>query len=390
MRNNRSIFLIDSSGALDELCEEKYECESVLQDLLEEYPSLLAGDQIDSENPRRFALISREMGVPDSQDASDHWALDHLFIDQYAVPTLVEVKISPDSHKRRLMVGQILDYAANGTKYWSAKRMMKEFERTGSSLSDLGIHDASAEEFWLKAEENLRLGKIRLLLAVEKIPKDLKTTIEFLNDQMVHTEVLGLEISQFTSETDKRILVSRIVGQSEGLPAAKNKSIQAKKEAISRDEFLEAIQESIPRGYLRNAVMQNIFSAERIALYNGTIPTYQNVLRGGFRRLVVKTSTTLFTITHEGVVGFDVKAPITVPLLNRVYESGLYPKKRDPIKDVNKTWFEIKPAWGSEKEYLEFSRILVDIHEEVYRDSSRHQLDSESHSGYFFGPTSSE
>jgi hypothetical protein len=36
-----------------------------LQNLLEQSPELLAGEQIDPEDPRRWLLIKREMAVPD-------------------------------------------------------------------------------------------------------------------------------------------------------------------------------------------------------------------------------------------------------------------------------------------------------------------------------------
>ena len=41
-----------------------YDAEKALQELLAEHPDLLAGDQIDSNEPRRWLLVSREMPVP--------------------------------------------------------------------------------------------------------------------------------------------------------------------------------------------------------------------------------------------------------------------------------------------------------------------------------------
>ena len=43
------IFLIQSDGELVELTEKEYDTESILQNLLIEYPNLLAGGQIDTE-----------------------------------------------------------------------------------------------------------------------------------------------------------------------------------------------------------------------------------------------------------------------------------------------------------------------------------------------------
>jgi len=85
------IFLIKDDENLVEMTEEKYDSEDLLQGLLEKYPNLLAGDQIDSETPRRWLLISREFGVPDDEGSGDRWSIDHLFLDQDGIPTLVEV-----------------------------------------------------------------------------------------------------------------------------------------------------------------------------------------------------------------------------------------------------------------------------------------------------------
>jgi hypothetical protein len=96
------------------LGESHYEAESVLQKLLADYPDLLAGEQDNPSDPRRWLLISREVAVAGEEGGGARWALDHLFIDQDGIPTLVEVKRSTNSQIRREVVGQMLDCAANG------------------------------------------------------------------------------------------------------------------------------------------------------------------------------------------------------------------------------------------------------------------------------------
>src|SRR5215470_14796415 len=91
--------------------EQAYDSEDLLQALLAKYPNLLAGDQL-AGSPRRWLLVRREAGIPDREAGGARWSLDHLFIDQEAVPTLVEVKRSDDTRIRREVVGQMLDYAA--------------------------------------------------------------------------------------------------------------------------------------------------------------------------------------------------------------------------------------------------------------------------------------
>lgn len=110
------IFLLQRDGSLTEMGLKDYDSEDVLQSLLAKYPNLLAGDQIDELSPRKWILISREISVPD-EDTRGRWSLDHLFLDQDGVPTLIEVKRSSDTRIRREIVGQMLDYAANASAY---------------------------------------------------------------------------------------------------------------------------------------------------------------------------------------------------------------------------------------------------------------------------------
>ncbi len=122
------IFLLQGDESLIEMREQAYDSEAVLQRLLAQYPNLLAGDQINRAEPRRWLLVAREMGVPGEEVGGDRWSLDHLFLDQDGVPTLVEVKRSADTRIRREVVGQMLDYAANAVVYWPVERIRARFE----------------------------------------------------------------------------------------------------------------------------------------------------------------------------------------------------------------------------------------------------------------------
>lgn len=65
-----------------------------------------------------------------------------------------------------------------------------------------------------KAESNLRAGRLRLLFVADVIPPELRRIIEFLNEQMGDTEVLGVEIRNYVGG-DLRALVPRVVGLTE-------------------------------------------------------------------------------------------------------------------------------------------------------------------------------
>src|SRR4051812_20913823 len=108
---------LEREGKLIEMTKRRYDAEDVLQTLIATYPDLLAGEDDLSERTR-LVLIEREVLIADSPDAAGRWSLDHLFVDQDGVPTLVEVKRSSDTRIRREVVGQMLDYAANSIVYW--------------------------------------------------------------------------------------------------------------------------------------------------------------------------------------------------------------------------------------------------------------------------------
>ena len=90
------IYLPSNGSKLIAIDEAWYDSESLLQKLLADYPDLLAGDQTNADEPRRWLLVTREMAVPGEQDGGGRWSIDHLFLDRAAIPTLVEVKRSTD------------------------------------------------------------------------------------------------------------------------------------------------------------------------------------------------------------------------------------------------------------------------------------------------------
>jgi len=199
------------NGELVEMNERGYDTEDLLQGYLADHPDLLAGDQINDVEPRRWLLISREMGVPSEEDSGDRWSADHLFLDQDAIPTIVEVKRSTDTRARREVVAQMLDYAANGVMYWPLERLRSTFEANCRSrdhdpettlLGSLGL-ELDPEEFWRRATTNFQAGKVRLIFVADKIPSELRRIVEFLNEQMNPAEVLAIEIKQHVAEDFK-------------------------------------------------------------------------------------------------------------------------------------------------------------------------------------------
>jgi hypothetical protein len=214
------IFLVNDDRELVRMSEASYESEALLQRLLEDYSELLAGDQMDAQNPKRWLLVRREMDVPDQDDGAGRWSVDHLFLDQDGIPTLVEVKRATDIRARREVVAQMLDYAANAVLHWPVERIQARFESrceesgevADDVLADFLGPDADIENFWRRVSTNLQAKRIRLLFVADSIPKELRHIVEFLNEQLSQTEVLAVEVKQYRGE-GLTTLVPRLIGQ---------------------------------------------------------------------------------------------------------------------------------------------------------------------------------
>lgn len=168
--------------------------------------------------------------MPDEQDGGGRWSVDHLFLDQDAVPTLVEVKRSSDSRIRREVIGQMLDYAANAVVYWPVERLRELFERRclaagrdpDLELGSVLEPEGEAEAFWEQAATNLRAGRVRLVFVADEIPRELRRVVEFLNGQMDPAEVIAIEVKQYVGEGLKT-LVPRVIGQTAEVEARKGR-----------------------------------------------------------------------------------------------------------------------------------------------------------------------
>ena len=108
--------------------QEDYSSEEYLQTLSENYPNLLAREQINETNPRKWIVISREIPVPGDDFSGGRWSLDHLLLDQEGIPIFVEVKRRSDTRIRREVVGQMLDYAANAISFWKVETIRLRYE----------------------------------------------------------------------------------------------------------------------------------------------------------------------------------------------------------------------------------------------------------------------
>ena len=242
-----NIFILKGEAELVALHAKEYDTEALLQTLLAEHPDLLSGEQIDPESPRRWLLIKREAGIPAEEVGGSRWSVDHLFLDQDGRPTLVEVKRASDTRIRREMVGQMLDYAAHASRFWSAESV-RELLATrcseGKSPDDLLFEafgfEVDPAAYWNAVDSNLEERRLRLLFVADVVPPELEAVIEFLNRKMPDLEVLGVEIPQYVGE-GLRTLVPRVVGRT-----TEKREGRVPRRIWDKESFMLALEERNP------------------------------------------------------------------------------------------------------------------------------------------------
>jgi len=165
------MFGTTGDGELLELKETGFEKELDFQELLTRHSALLAGDQMNPTDPRRFVLLTAEAGIAIAEGGGRYFSLDHLYIDQDGIPTLVEVKRSTDSRLRREVIGQMLEYAANACAYWDVERLRSMLERrcekaglkVDEELEKLSTGPERAADDRQKVAQNLNQQRLRLV-----------------------------------------------------------------------------------------------------------------------------------------------------------------------------------------------------------------------------------
>jgi hypothetical protein len=81
---------------------------------------------------------------------------------------------------------------------------------------------------------------VRLIFVADAMPRALRRVIEFLNERMSLTEVLGIEIRQYVGDGGLKTLVPRLVGQAEQARIQKFGSARAASSDVEWDYYEQA------------------------------------------------------------------------------------------------------------------------------------------------------
>ena len=323
-----------------------------LQLLLEKNLDLLPGDQVNPDDPRRWLLVKREMPVPDPTTGTDRWSVDLFLVDQDGIPTFVECKRFLDTRSRREVIGQVLEYAANGHHYWTADTIRtfseKACEANGITLDQaIGLlrpnTEESMEQFFNRVQQNLREGQVRLVFLLEESPFELRSVVDFLNKQRERSEVLLVEARQYEAN-DLRVVVPTLFGYTEQARLVKrsvpiNTTAQRRKwdkttffdEAGTQldDAGFQAVEE-----LFNQCVLLGFGINWGTGAKSGSFSVYErSICQGSF--LTLRTNGTL--VIHFGVfygteaaelAGDRLRNPISVQMGMRLEDTSKYPEYR--------------------------------------------------------------
>lgn len=160
-----------------------YEDEKHLQEVLASHPTQIPGVIEGSAAIREFSTSAGP--------------IDICILSPKGHLTVVECKLEKNSEKRRMVVGQLIDYA-------SALRSdgIKKFRSTWSDRSDVDLDEFLDPDALASLENSLEVGQINLCLAVDQIDEDVKRLVEYLNlisDDSVVVSALQLAYAKLGS-----------------------------------------------------------------------------------------------------------------------------------------------------------------------------------------------
>lgn len=209
----------------------KFNLESDLQDYLEKYPSIIPIEEI-YEDASDLICIGREVTVPSG-------AIDLMFIDKEGLLTIVETKLVKNPEIRRTVIGQLIEYASFVSQ-WTSDHIYKIAtdylkQTLSEKMASLDGSDFSEDDFRHCTEDNLKNGKIRLIIAVDELNEPLRATVTFLNSHS-NFDFLLLQVSSFEESKTKKVLIPSLFGYAQ-------KETKARLPKINEDIFLTRCRE---------------------------------------------------------------------------------------------------------------------------------------------------
>ncbi|CDZ39057.1 Hypothetical protein NGAL_HAMBI1146_31940 [Neorhizobium galegae bv. officinalis] len=186
--------------------------EAAIQEFVHRFPACLPIAEIDPMFTGPVA-ICRELVTPAG-------AIDNFLVTPSGLPVLVECKLWRNPEGRREVVGQILDYSKELTK-WSASDLQREASRRvgrkGNVLLDLvreAGNDVDEVMFNDALTFNLRRGRFLLLIVGDGIREGVEAIADYLQAHAGLHFTLGLvEMPIYLTPAGEKLVVPRVLAK---------------------------------------------------------------------------------------------------------------------------------------------------------------------------------
>jgi len=294
----------------------KFSLESDLQDYLEKYPSIIPLDEI-YEGAPEIVCIGREVTVPYS-------AIDLLFIDKEGLLTIVETKLIKNPDIRRTVIGQLIEYASFVSQ-WTTEdiyEIASDYLKRSLTEKLVDIGGPAEDEFKHSIEDNLKNGKIRLIVAADEVDESLRATITFLNSHS-DFDILLLQVSNFQESKTKKVLIPKIFGYT-----TKTGKTRPPKKQWNLDEFLaDAVKRCSKErvDVIKNLIDFTTQNSEGGILW-GQGRTYGTF---AFRKQIDGISSSIFLVYSDGTVFLNFG-----PLKNRGVSPAILESFRADLNNI--------------------------------------------------------
>lgn len=196
-----------------------YDDEAHLQSLLAEEPQWIPGVPVESQ------------AIKELQTSAG--PIDVVIVDPTGVLTVVECKLASNSERRRMVIGQVIDYAS---ALWIDG--FDAFQRSWSARAARELGEYLGAEGMNRLRADIETPRIDLCLAVDTIDAELRRLVEFLNHMTsAEVRVTAIQLS-YARDGEMEILIPSTYGGE--IAEAKSRS-SAAKESWTRETFLGSV-----------------------------------------------------------------------------------------------------------------------------------------------------
>ncbi len=194
--------------------------ESWLQEIIQNNPSLLPLEEIEPSFSESFSLgreIQTKVGY-----------IDNLLINEDGYITIIETKLWRNLQARREVVGQIIDYAKELTK-WTFDDLNKAVIQVNNNIPIIEIakHNADANEidekyFIDSISKNLKRGRFLLLIVGDGIQESVEEMVDFLQRfAQINFTLALIELQVYKNNNDgSTIILPQIITRTKEITRA--------------------------------------------------------------------------------------------------------------------------------------------------------------------------